>query len=195
MAYSRDFSEDLVWDSRAGKYIRVVSKLYAWKKYGTELGGGKYYYTAKSTISIGDKIYTKNGVDTGRTVQYIHSNNAISVSDCLFVFDYTPLGGNAEIRENNYIKTSNTFETALGSIVNYKYTYEEYPVREGSLVTDEALEWVKVSATESNHSYSITYTSPTYTATPTEGVGLVVTSIDSAQTTVNVGSDFIVVEN
>lgn len=170
-----------------------ISKLYAWKKYGTELGGSKYYYTTKSTLSVGDKIYTKNGIDTGRTVQYIHNNNAISVSDCLFVFDYTPLGGVAEVYDS-YIKKPNTFETTLGTTVDYKYTYEEYPVREGSLVTDEALEWVKVSAIESNHSYTITYTSPTYTATPIEGVGLVVTNIDSAQTTVNVGSDFIVVE-
>lgn len=171
-----------------------ISKLYAWKKYGTELGGSKYYYTTKSTLSVGDKIYTKNGIDTGRTVQYIHNNNAISVSDCLFVLDYTPLGGVAEVHENDYIKKSNVFETTLGTTVDYKYTYEEYSVREGSLVTDEALEWVKVSAIESNHSYTITYTSPTYTATPIEGVGLVVTNIDSAQTTVNVGSDFIVVE-
>lgn len=172
-----------------------ISRLYAWKKYGTELGGGKYYYTANSTLSIGDKIYTKNGVDTGRTVQYIHNNNAISVSDCLFVLDYTPLGGVAEVHENHYTKKPNVFETTLGTTVNYKYTCEEYPIREGSLVTDEALEWVKVSATESDHSYTITYDNAKYTATPTEGVGLIVTSINSTQTTVNVGSDFTVVEN
>lgn len=203
MAYFRDTSNDLVWDSTTNSYVPVIPEpsddkpthLYRWKKYGTELGGGTYYYTAKSILSIGDKIYTKNGIDTGRTVQYIHNNDAMSVSDCLFVFDYTPLGGIAEVHENQTATLKpNVFETTLGSTIDYKYIYEDYPVREGSLVTDEALEWVKVSATESNHSYQITYDNSIYTATPTEGVGLVITNITSTQTTVNVGSDFTVTD-
>ena len=203
MSYSRDFSNDLIYDANSGQYIPVPYKptnLYGWYKYGNMLPGQDIVYTASPTPSVGDYIFDNNGIFTHYYVQHCINENTISIADCLVIFRLVTNveGENVKPVELNFtidgITTHNPIiSTTIGKHITYEIVVEGHAVKTGMIIASESYQIVDIDINAANKSYTITWNSDEYTAEPIEDIGLAISA--TTKTAVNLGTDFTITEN